>query len=103
MPSIIPLLETFTKVENSLTSCGDTDIMYHDVVGLSVTISRLGDIMLVEKLKDQWICSCGNWIGQALSWCPNCCEDQVDHSKDPSEEQQTSGRSFTRMNWDNSL
>lgn len=32
--------------------------------------------MLVEKLKDQWICSCGNWVGRQLTWCPECCEDR---------------------------
>ena len=32
--------------------------------------------MLVDALKDQWICSCGNWVDQALEWCPDCCEDK---------------------------
>ena len=33
--------------------------------------------MLIEKLKDQWICSCGNWVEWELSWCPDCCEDRL--------------------------
>ena len=33
--------------------------------------------MLVEALKNQWICSCGNWVDLAFSWCPDCCEDKV--------------------------
>ena len=32
--------------------------------------------MLVESLKEQWICSCGNWVDQAFTWCPDCCEDK---------------------------
>ena len=31
--------------------------------------------MLVEILKDQWICSCGNWVDRQLSWCPDCCAE----------------------------
>jgi hypothetical protein len=33
--------------------------------------------MIVEKLKDQWICSCGNWVDLQLSWCPDCCEEKL--------------------------
>jgi len=32
--------------------------------------------MLIEQLKDQWICSCGNWVDLAVTWCPTCCEDR---------------------------
>ncbi len=32
--------------------------------------------MLVDALKDQWICSCGNWVDGAFDWCPDCCEDK---------------------------
>ena len=32
--------------------------------------------MLKEKLKDQWICSCGNWVDGDFRWCPSCCEDR---------------------------
>ncbi|MGD9208690.1 MAG: hypothetical protein PVH39_09415 [Syntrophobacterales bacterium] len=33
--------------------------------------------MLVDILKDQWICSCGNWVDRQLSWCPDCCEERA--------------------------
>ena len=33
--------------------------------------------MLIEKLRDQWICSCGNWVDWELSWCPDCCEERA--------------------------
>ena len=33
--------------------------------------------MLVETLKDQWICSCGNWVDKTLHWCPDCCEEKL--------------------------
>ena len=33
--------------------------------------------MLVETLKDQWICSCGNWVDQSFYWCPDCCEEKL--------------------------
>ncbi len=33
--------------------------------------------MLIEKLKDQWICSCGNWVDLELAWRPDCCEEQL--------------------------
>jgi len=33
--------------------------------------------MLVDALKDQWICSCGNWVDKAFEWCPDCCEDKL--------------------------
>jgi hypothetical protein len=32
--------------------------------------------MLVDALKDQWICSCGNWVDEAFEWCPDCCENK---------------------------
>ncbi len=32
--------------------------------------------MLMEKLKDQWICSCGNWVDGDFLWCPGCSEDR---------------------------
>ena len=32
--------------------------------------------MLIKKLKDQWICSCGNWVDGDFEWCPSCCEDR---------------------------
>jgi len=50
--------------------------------------------MFIEKLKDQWICSCGNWVDQAVSWCPNCCEDQEDQSVLVAEERQAPYGSF---------
>ena len=33
--------------------------------------------MLVEIMRDQWICSCGNWVDRQLSWCPDCCEEKL--------------------------
>lgn len=33
--------------------------------------------MLIEKLRDQWICSRGNWVDRQLSWCPDCCEQRA--------------------------
>ena len=45
--------------------------------------------MLVEKLKDQWICSCGNWVDEALYWCPDCCEDKLTFIYDASKQRQT--------------
>jgi hypothetical protein len=35
--------------------------------------------MLVDALKDQWICSCGNWVDQSFEWCPDCCEVKSDY------------------------
>jgi len=35
--------------------------------------------MLVNLLKHQWICSCGNWVDEAFEWCPDCCEDKADY------------------------
>jgi hypothetical protein len=35
-----------------------------------------GEAMLVEKMRDLWICSCGNWVPQGLTWCLECCEDR---------------------------
>lgn len=32
--------------------------------------------MIIEKLKDQWICSCRNWVDHNFTWCPECCEEQ---------------------------
>ena len=32
--------------------------------------------MLVEQLKEQWICSCGNWVDLAVTWRLTCCEDR---------------------------
>lgn len=32
--------------------------------------------MLMERLRDQWICSCGNWVDGDFQWCPSCCEDR---------------------------
>ncbi len=32
--------------------------------------------MLVEEMRDLWICSCGNWVGKTFTWCPECCEDR---------------------------
>jgi len=32
--------------------------------------------MLVDALKNQWICSCGNWVDRTFEWCPDCCEDK---------------------------
>ena len=33
--------------------------------------------MLVERLEDQWICSCGNWVDEEMSWCPDCCDEKL--------------------------
>lgn len=33
--------------------------------------------MLIKKLREQWICSCGNWVDQELQWCPDCCEEKL--------------------------
>lgn len=32
--------------------------------------------MLIESMKDQWVCSCGNWVDTAFNWCPDCCEEK---------------------------
>lgn len=32
--------------------------------------------MLIEELKDLWICQCGNWVDKEFKWCPDCCEDR---------------------------
>lgn len=32
--------------------------------------------MQIRQLQDQWICSCGNWVSAAFTWCPSCCEDR---------------------------
>ena len=32
--------------------------------------------MLMEKVGDLWICSCGNWVGRLFTWCPECCEER---------------------------
>jgi hypothetical protein len=42
----------------------------------TVKIRKGGEIMLVEGLKDQWVCSCGNWVDRAFDWCPDCCEEK---------------------------
>jgi hypothetical protein len=34
--------------------------------------------MLVDKLREQWICSCGNWVDKEFHWCPDCCEDKLE-------------------------
>jgi len=36
--------------------------------------------MLMEKLSDQWICTCGNWVDGDFQWCPGCCEDREGNS-----------------------
>jgi hypothetical protein len=33
--------------------------------------------MLIDSLRDQWICSCGNWVDRMIAWCPDCCEESV--------------------------
>lgn len=35
-----------------------------------------GETMLVDAFKDQWVCSCGNWVDGAFEWCPECCEEK---------------------------
>ena len=55
--------------------------------------------MLVEKLKDQWICSCGNWVDTAFTWCTDCCEDQEEQSIQTVEEQQSPYVALTHVNW----
>lgn len=30
--------------------------------------------MLVDAMKDLWVCSCGNWVDGAFEWCPDCCQ-----------------------------
>jgi hypothetical protein len=49
------------------------------VIHILFKIFRLrGDeIMLVETLKNQWICSCGNWVDKTFHWCPDCCEEKL--------------------------
>jgi uncharacterized heparinase superfamily protein len=44
--------------------------------------------MLIEEMRDQWICSCGNWVGRQITWCPECCEDRVVHRKEERQEQE---------------
>jgi len=45
--------------------------------------------MLIEKLEDQWICSCGNWVDHEFTWCPDCCKDRGDEMIDQIKEEQT--------------
>ena len=33
--------------------------------------------MLIDTMKDRWICSCGNWVHRMISWCPDCCEERA--------------------------
>lgn len=49
--------------------------------------------MLIEEMRDLWICSCGNWVGRMLSWCPECCEDRYVH-KEENQEQEESHKSL---------
>jgi hypothetical protein len=35
--------------------------------------------MLVDAMRDQWICSCGNWVDRSFEWCPDCCEEKFAH------------------------
>ena len=37
---------------------------------------REGRDMLIDRLRDQWICSCGNWVDEEFYWCPDCCEEK---------------------------
>jgi hypothetical protein len=46
--------------------------------------------MLVDTLKGQWICSCGNWVDQSFEWCPDCCEDRFTHMYDGERHEQRS-------------
>jgi hypothetical protein len=53
--------------------------------------------MLVDALKDQWICSCGNWVDGTFEWCPECCEDKFayfyrDRREDEAVRNKSSGR-----------
>ena len=32
--------------------------------------------MLIKALREQWICSCGNWVDRELEWCPDCSEER---------------------------
>jgi hypothetical protein len=38
--------------------------------------------MLVRALREQWICSCGNWVDRTFDWCPDCCEDKSSYIYD---------------------
>jgi len=38
--------------------------------------------MLVRTLREQWICSCGNWVDRTFEWCPDCCEDKFSYIYD---------------------
>ena len=50
--------------------------------------------MLVEEMRDLWICSCGNWVGRMLSWCPECCEDRYVLKPKEEQEQEKSHKSL---------
>ena len=38
--------------------------------------------MLIKALREQWICSCGNWVDGELEWCPDCCEERGTYTYD---------------------
>ena len=44
--------------------------------------------MTIDKLKDKWICSCGNWIDNEFHWCPDCCEDKLELIYNPWEQRE---------------
>lgn len=33
--------------------------------------------MIIDKFKDKWFSSCGNWVDKELSWLLNCCEEKL--------------------------
>ena len=34
--------------------------------------------MVIDKLKDKWICSCGNWVDRDFYRCSDCCEEKLE-------------------------
>ncbi len=53
-----------------------------------------GEIMLIEEMRDQWICSCGNWVGRQVTWCPECCEDRDVQKEEEQQEQEATHGPF---------
>jgi hypothetical protein len=51
--------------------------------------------MLIEKLKQQLIYSCGNLVDKELCWCPNSCEVKLELSYEAFEYKESGPRILT--------
>ncbi len=45
--------------------------------------------MFIEKLKDLWICSCGNWVDNDFVWCPDCCREKLELIDEPADKKES--------------